>query len=442
MIKKLLAPLAFVILLLAPAAALADVPSLQVAPLSYSGNLKPGVVASGYVDVANPGDETITIVSSVQGFRQIDTHGDLAFYSSSTLSNAIKVGLPSFQLGPREAIRVTFTVNAAKLPQGGVYAAIFFRTQPAPQQSDNSFVVQSANVGTLLILTNGGPGAHRGAFTNFTLPAVQLGSGLSGMVRFQNTDRSLTAVAFKPKFGTRIYPWGKLTSFTSGLVLPGVTRQFSFSRPGSFFGIIPLTVTDASTGDHATRWVLAVTGVYRFLVPLGLLILIAAVVFLVRRRRSRPASVTTDTRPDQVVAGNDSHEHSGLNPTPTPDSSLESGGDAEPKAQPDSDTDTRSSADSDSDQYASTSSQADQEPEPDPIPNSAPELSLDSESETPTRAASVSIKPKLVASHAKAVPEAPRKRTVKIKPQAQPSQPAKSPKRSRKRRSMDSPPDA
>lgn len=273
-------------LALAPAAALASVPSLQVAPLSYSGNLSGHTVESGFVDVANPTDETVTIVSDVQKFHQVDVRGDLSFAPDAAYSQAIKVGLSTFQLGPRQAVRVAFTINSSVLPKGGVYAAIFFRTQPPPQSSDSSFVVQSANVGTLLILTNGGPGAHRGAINSLDLAQVQLGGGISGSLMYQNTDNSPTAVGFDPALSTRVTPWGKAAGFTSGLVLPGSTRKFDFTRPGSFFGYLPVTVTDAAAGGvHATAWVFVDTGIYHWLVPLILVLLIFLVIILVKFAR-------------------------------------------------------------------------------------------------------------------------------------------------------------
>lgn len=288
LVKLLLiaAPFAFL-----PSLALADIPSLQVAPLSYTGDLKAGAVSSGFVDVANPSDQNVNIAASVQAFKQIDKKGDLAFSDDPTYSTAIKVGLPIFELGPRQAIRVAFTIDPSKLPQGGVYAALFFRTVPAAQNSDSTYVLQSANVGTLLILTNGGAGAHRGQVTGTSVPFWQTGGGLSGAIDFTNTDSSPNAVAFKPSLATRVTPWGKSTSMTAGLLMPGVTRQFGFSRPGSFFGLLPVTFIDTQSGGHATAWVLAITGVYRIAVPVGLVILVLltiGAVRLVRKLSVRP----------------------------------------------------------------------------------------------------------------------------------------------------------
>jgi hypothetical protein len=268
-------------LALVSAPALADVPSLQVAPLSYHGTLSPGVIESGFVDIANPSDETIDITSNVQGFRQTNTKGDLAFYTDPVLSAAITVGLTNFQLGPRQAVRDVFNIDPTKLPQGGVYAAIFFRTVPTnAASSGNSYVLQSANVGTLLILTNGHASPYRGTITGLSAPFLQVGGGLDGSLGYKNTNQSLTAAGFTPALTTTVYPWGRPAALKSGLILPGVTRDFSFSRPGSYFGLIPLTITDSQTGAHATTWVLADTGLYRPGVPVLVVVLIFLFIWL------------------------------------------------------------------------------------------------------------------------------------------------------------------
>jgi len=273
---------------LLPAAARADAPSLQVAPLQYTGNLTSGKIANGYVDVSNPSDTTIQISADVQGFRQTGHNGSLQFFPDPDLSAGIKADLTSFSLGPREALRDVFSIDPSKLPQGGVYAAIFFRTQAANQASSSSFVTESANVGTLLILTNGGPGAHRGVITGLKLPFWQFGSGLhGGVIGFENTDHSKVAVAFTPKLITAVLPWGRTAATNSGLILPGIARQFTFARPGSYLGLLPVTVTDGDTGSHRTSWVLALTGVYMWLLPL---LVIAGLVTLKLRSIKRTTS--------------------------------------------------------------------------------------------------------------------------------------------------------
>jgi hypothetical protein len=259
---------------LAPSAR-ADAPSLQVSPLQYQDELKPGHIEQGYVDVSNPGDSEITVDSSVQGFRQVGTEGNLEFFTDPDTSAAIKVGLNNFILGPREAVRVVFNVDGSKLPQGGTYAAIFFRTQPPAQASSASFIAQSANVGTLLLLTNGPSTPHHATISRPKLGLWQFGNNLTpGSFLFTNTDHTPHPVGVRPELSVRVLPWGHAEGITGGLVLAGISRQFSFVRHGSYLGPLPVTVTDKLTGAHATAWIIACTGWYRLILPavLGLLV--------------------------------------------------------------------------------------------------------------------------------------------------------------------------
>jgi hypothetical protein len=272
-VPLLLAGLACALVL--PPAARADVPGLQVAPLQYEDTLHPGHVENGFIDVSNPGDAPIDIVSSVKGFRQTGTNGDLQFFDDPDLSAAITVGLDHFTLGPREAIRVVFSVDPAKLPQGGIYAAVFFRTQPPDQTSSRSYVAQSANVGTLLMLNNGASTTHYGQVTALKVPFWQFGYGLTGSLTYQNTDHTARPVGFKPALETRVLlPWGKAPKLSTGLVLPGSTRTFALNRPGSYIGLLPVIVTDTDTHRTVVTWVFACTGLYGYLTLFLLVLLV------------------------------------------------------------------------------------------------------------------------------------------------------------------------
>jgi hypothetical protein len=280
--KKLLAFMLFGLTLGLATPAHAETPGLQVNPLQYEDTLTTSAVKLGYIEVANPSDTTISLQANVQGFRQAGTDGRLSFFDDAEISDGIKVDLPKFNLGPREAIRVAFSVDPAKLPKGGVYAVIFFRTIPPTQSSNSSYVSESANIGTLLLLQNGATGAHIGEISRLDVPFWQFGRGLTGGLNYRNTDRSKTAVGFKPSLTIRVLPWGKAGTFSTGLVLPASERIFRFDRTGSYFGFLPVTLTDTDSGHHATRWVFALTGWYQWLV-LTLLVFVI-VVLLVRPR--------------------------------------------------------------------------------------------------------------------------------------------------------------
>lgn len=266
-----------------PSPVRAEIPGLQVNPLKYEETLTTSSVKLGYIDVANPGDTNISLQSQVQAFRQRGSEGQLEFFDDSEIAAGIKVDLPKFDLGPREAVRVAFSVDPTKLPRGGVYAAIFFRTIPPAQVSNSTYVSESANIGTLLLLQNGPVGAHIGEISKLKLPFLQIGSGLTGSVTYRNTDRSAAAAGFRPALSARVFPWGQPQGLDSALVLPGSERRFSLNKSGAYLGLVPVTVTDSDSGRHRTVWVLALTGWYQW-VLLVLLIGLLPVKFFDFRR--------------------------------------------------------------------------------------------------------------------------------------------------------------
>jgi len=271
-------------MLMFPGIALAGAPTLQVTPLQYEDTLS-GATKNGHIDVANPSDSPVTVEASVRRFTQTGTNGDLTFSDDADLARAIKLDLASFQLQPHDAIRVLFSVDPSKLPAGGTYAAIFFRTIPSDNpDSGSSYVAQSANIGTLLILTNGAAAAS-GGVSSLNLPFWQFGAGITGSTLVANTSPPRGGVAFRPALTTRVLPWGRASGQAAGLVLPGSQRRFTVSRPGSFFGLLAVTITDGATHTSRTAWILACTGWSGWVV---LVLLLTALVLIVLRPIKRP----------------------------------------------------------------------------------------------------------------------------------------------------------
>lgn len=276
-------------LMLLPAVASADV-SLQVLPLKYEDTIKPNVVSRGYVEVSNPSDTTVTVTAKVRAFRQTGLDGNLQFYDNAQYQQGIIPDLPEFELGAREAIRESFSVDPSRLPKGGIFAVLFFQTKVTPSSSNNSYITESANIGTLLILQNGPATPTIGKLTRINLPIWQLGKGISGDAVVTNSDQSNGASAIKSALTTRVLPFGRRSEGTSSLILPGSSRTISISKSGSYFGLLPLSVSLAG-GPSQVKWVIAITGIYRY-ISLPLLIAIGLVIFgtfRYWRTRKKPA---------------------------------------------------------------------------------------------------------------------------------------------------------
>lgn len=257
-----------------PGAVSADA-SLQLNPLKYEDSLPDATVKQGFVEVSNPSDTSVTVTTSVQGFKQADLDGNLAFFDDPQLAAGIIPDLSSFALGPREAIRVSFSVNPTKLPRGGVYAVLFFRTQPEASSSNVSYLLESANVGTLLLLQNGAAGKASGEISKQSFPLFQLGSDIKGTITYRNTDRNTGGSAITPRLSVKIPFIGKNHNSVGALVLPQSARKIPIALSGSYFGILPLQVS-AEGAPNRTAWIIACTGWYSY----GLLVFIVALFIL------------------------------------------------------------------------------------------------------------------------------------------------------------------
>jgi hypothetical protein len=170
---------------------------LKVAPLEYKTTLKKNERQVGIIDVSNPMGQTVHVRTSVQAFRQIDNNGGLQFYDDERTASGIKTDLGQFDLGPREALRMSFTIDGAKLPEGDVFAAIFFTTDLAVPRSG---VGQLVRVGTILSIVNKTPGSRAAEITGFNAAFLQLSDTPRGTykVGYGNSKKSQWVVTIAP----------------------------------------------------------------------------------------------------------------------------------------------------------------------------------------------------------------------------------------------------
>ncbi len=252
--------------------------SLKVAPLEYRSGLKDGETKQGFVDISNPVAEAVTVRVSVQGFRQIDDEGGLQFYDDKQLSTAILPELTSLELGPREAIRLFFTINGKLLPNGDVYAALFFTTEP--KQAQNG-VGQSVRVGTLLSLVNGNAGVRDAEVISLSFPSIQFDSQVKGSYRIKNTGPK--GSGFYPAVTASSWPRGQAKQIESSLLFGGRERSNDFTY-ATGYGIYRIDVTYG--GSKQSRWVLMIAP---WMVVVGLLVILVVSIelLLLKKRRSK-----------------------------------------------------------------------------------------------------------------------------------------------------------
>jgi len=256
--------------------------SISIAPLTYQTALEASENQKGYVDILNPEASETTVHLKAQAFRQIDNQGSLQFYDDAAIAEGVKLDLTDITLGPNEGVRVYFLLDASALPSGDVFAAILASTGEA---GENIVTVPSAQVGTLLLLTNGTPPEHHATVSGFSADWLQIGTGVKAQIDVSNTDPVAgQALGFMPKIQFGINPYHKQT-VDGPLIFSGRSRVVEYIQTGNYFGPVMLEAT--VNGSSQTRFIFAVTGFWQWLAPLlaiGLISLIVLGIYWLKKR--------------------------------------------------------------------------------------------------------------------------------------------------------------
>jgi hypothetical protein len=242
-------------------------------PLIYKDTLKQGEQKKGFVDISNPGASKLTLVTSVQAFKQIDDKGSLQFYNSPQVSAGIIPDLNEFELGPHEAIRMYFLIDGNNLPSGDVFGALFVSTKP----SDTPGVGSAIRLGTLFALTNGTPTEHRAQVTSLSLPFWQFGDTIQGSYRIKNVAKAGESTGFFPDVTIAVKPFDQQTQQEGKLIFAGRERENTFELTSSRVGFYKVSV--AYGDSRQSRLVFMVTGYWRLIMLAAIaLILLGAVI--------------------------------------------------------------------------------------------------------------------------------------------------------------------
>ena len=255
--------------------------ALQLQPLQNEAALQQGERKKGFVDITNPQPAAVKVKFSIGGFRQIDTAGNLSFYDSEQLRAGILLDYDEYTIPANKTLRLFYVVDGTKLPTGDVFAAIFAQTVSETTGSATS----SVRIGSLLILTNGTPGARQAEVVKLDAPWLQTGAAISGNVTIKNTAPADSASGFFPDITIGLWPFGQTTSVKGSLVFAGNSRDMKFTVPSNQLGIYKLT---ASYGDtKRSQWMFVVTGVWRWVVLVLVAILPASIFGAVKYARHR-----------------------------------------------------------------------------------------------------------------------------------------------------------
>jgi hypothetical protein len=259
---------------------------LKLAPLDYKTTLKAREHQQGFIDISNPSAQTVTVKTGVQAFKQIDNDGGLQFYDDKQVTDGVQLDMSSFDLGPRQALRMMFQIDANKLPTGDVFAAIFFTTEPKEPQSG---VGQLVRVGTLLSIINQTPGQRSAEVTHLSIPLVQLSGTIDGSYSIKNTGRQNSG--FYPTVSVSSWPGGPTKQVVSSLVFGGRERANDFTYQAG----IGIHVVQIAYGNSKKSQVVITLTPWMIVFIAMIILLIAIELILLKRRRSQAHKKTPST---------------------------------------------------------------------------------------------------------------------------------------------------
>lgn len=252
--------------------------SVRVKPLQYHVELGKGEKKKGFIDVANPGNEPVTVELYVNAFSQQDDQGNLKFFPSEQVAKGLLLDYDSATIGPRQTLRLYFIADGTKLPTGDVFGVIFAETQSANRPGVNT----SVRVGTLVMITNQTPGPRNAEIAKVDIPFVGLGDSLDGEVTVKNPAPKGSATGFFPEISVEAFPWGSTMRSKGPLIFAGNQRTAEFHLPSNQFGfyVIKVKANDA----EVSKLVFLMTGWWRLIAPTLLILLVGAGVLVWKYR--------------------------------------------------------------------------------------------------------------------------------------------------------------
>lgn len=248
---------------------------LKVAPLEYKTTLAKNERKRGFIDVSNPTGSPLNVNVTVRGFRQVKDDGSLQFYEDPLISSGISPELSSIELEPNAAVRMFFTVNGTKLPQGDVYATVFFSTSPG---TFTQGVTDAVRVGTLLSITNQTPGERKAEVTGLDVPFFNFGTTINGSYTVRNTGNPDSG--FYPEVTTTVS--GNEQKKDSLLVFGGRERRNNVSFDVGY----GIHIASVRYGESEKRTVFVNMAPWHLIV-LVLVLVVGSVELLLLRRRHR-----------------------------------------------------------------------------------------------------------------------------------------------------------
>lgn len=261
----------------------AEASSLKISPLVFKDQLEPGEVRKSHIDISNTSDQEVAVTAEVEAFKQVDQNGELAFYPKAEYREGVVLDYDSFTLGPRETLRLYFSIDASRLPVGGVHAAIFFKTEYAAASMQTG-IQPIVRVGALLVINNSSEPADL-QIQKLHSPLLQFGHAVQAGVELRNASPEESGVAAATNITASLWPFGGSKELESPLIFPGNTRMTQMEIPSNYLGLVRLEAS--IDGNKSQKWIVAATGYGRWIVA-ALVMTPAILLLAIKRSNIRP----------------------------------------------------------------------------------------------------------------------------------------------------------
>lgn len=288
--KKILTGIISILLLsfwglILPLNALAENKGIQISPVTFKFEIKPGESKADKIIVTNRSDEVLNYVIEVEVFEKSSEEGAPIFKAVEPTS-----GVPSLidwvvfsesktgSLGPNQEKEINFTINVPENAEpGGHYGAIFVRQV---RSAGSNQIGVATRVGALVLVAVAGDVTKGVKVVEFIAPKIVWKGPVSFKMRVQNTGTvhydSQAKAVIKNVLGS-----SSELDLGTHIILPKNIRLYENTwgkkYPFGYYRITPMATDGTGTfipGTMATMWAIPIVIVGPVIVGLILLILL------------------------------------------------------------------------------------------------------------------------------------------------------------------------
>lgn len=263
---------------------------IQISPLTYDYQLRPGESVTGQVTVKNLNDTVLTYVCEKENFSNVSDEGAPSFGEAQEGLTALAdwIDFPKDKEGtiePGQDKKIDFTINVPlNAEPGGHYAAVFAKEIIKTADGRTELGVAS-RVGTLILVSVPGETVKTGLISEFISPKFIWQGPVDFNLKFKNTGTvhydSTATVSLKSLIG-------KTSDIDLGThtVLPQSNRNYEGTWDKKYpFGYYRVTAT-ANDGNNlpitTTAVIWAIPLIIVIPVLIGLIILIIILIYTKR----------------------------------------------------------------------------------------------------------------------------------------------------------------